>query len=164
VTLSNPFGFDLDLSNTILSITGIEFNAIPTATTILSYDTLSLRLMGTLLEIGNLIIRGCIIKITGFAEQEFLNEKPPVEKVIEKDTFESERYKHTGLSALYKQVSHPIESTTTITTELIQLIKVYRVLLKHIKSNRIFKSKITSFIFSIRCEGHIKKIYLKLSF
>lgn len=64
------------------------------------------RLMGTPLKTGSLVIRGCIIKITGFAEQEFLNEKQQAEKVLDKKAspvvVESERYKYTGLSALYK--------------------------------------------------------------
>lgn len=59
--------------------------------------------MGTPLETGALIIRGCIIKITGFAEQEFLNEKQEVKKVeqpknskdIVQQSIELERYKYT---------------------------------------------------------------------
>jgi hypothetical protein len=85
------------------STSGIEFLAIPTATTITANDTLTLRLMGTPLETGSLVIRGCIIKITGFAEQEFMNEKQEVKKVeqpknskdIIQQSIESERYKYT---------------------------------------------------------------------
>jgi hypothetical protein len=58
--------------------------------------------MGTPLETGSLVIRGCIIKITGFAEQEFLNEKPEIKKVeqpknskdIIQPSKESERFKY----------------------------------------------------------------------
>jgi len=67
-------------SNNKGSTSGIEFSAIPTATTIPANETLALRLMGTPLETGSLVIRGCFIKITGFAEQEFLNEKQEVKK------------------------------------------------------------------------------------
>ena len=59
--------------------------------------------MGTPLETGLLVIRGCIIKITGFAEQEFLNEKQEIKKVeqpknskdIIQQSKESERFKYT---------------------------------------------------------------------
>ncbi|KAL9548722.1 hypothetical protein PS6_006462 [Mucor atramentarius] len=106
VVLTNPFGFDLELSNVVLSTSGIEFSAIPTAITIPANETLALRLMGTPLETGSLIIRGCIIKITGFAEQEFLNEKQEVKKIeqpknskdIVQQSIESERYKYTQVN------------------------------------------------------------------
>lgn len=38
--------------------------------------------MGTPEETGTLIIRGCLIQIVGFSEQEFLN-SPPVKKTPE---------------------------------------------------------------------------------
>lgn len=116
VVLTNPFGFDLELSNIILSTSGIEFSAVPTAATIPANETMSLRLMGTPLETGALVIRGCIIKITGFAEQEFLSEKP-VEAVTAQtekanSLVESERYKHTGLAVLFN-ATLPLPTTTS---------------------------------------------------
>lgn len=42
------------------------------STTIPAYGTHSLRLTGTPEESGTLVIRGCSIRIVGFAEQEFL--------------------------------------------------------------------------------------------
>ena len=55
-----------------ISTTGIPFNAVPSTATIPANGTLSLRLTGTPEETGTLSVRGCIIKIVGFAEQEFL--------------------------------------------------------------------------------------------
>jgi hypothetical protein len=88
--------------------------------------------MGTPLETGSLIIRGCIIKITGFAEQEFLNEKQQAEKVADKksspsEIVESERYKYTGLSALYKTstlASIPGESEVIASQQLQETLNV----------------------------------------
>lgn len=54
------------------------------------------------METGSLVIRGCTIKITGFAEQEFLNEKQRTEQVQEKENkvmslVESKRHKYRYL-------------------------------------------------------------------
>lgn len=101
MVLTNPFGFDLELSNIELSTSGIDFSPIPTAVTIPANETLSVKMMGTPLAIGTLVIRGCIIKITGFAEQEFLYEKqvhkveqPKNSKEIVQQAKESERFKY----------------------------------------------------------------------
>ncbi|KAI8373047.1 TRAPP II complex [Radiomyces spectabilis] len=72
VTLCNPFGFDLELQHITLSTAGVPFSAIPTSANIPANGTLTLRMTGTPHETGVLIIRGCYIKIVGFAEQEFL--------------------------------------------------------------------------------------------
>lgn len=53
----------------------MDFSPVPVAASIPANDSIVLRLMGTPLKTGDLYIRGCIIKITGFAEQEFLIEK-----------------------------------------------------------------------------------------
>lgn len=50
----------------------MAFNAVPASATIPANGTLVLRLTGTPEEVGTLVIRGCTIKIIGFAEQEFL--------------------------------------------------------------------------------------------
>jgi hypothetical protein len=48
---------------------------VPTALIIPANDTVHVPLMGTPEETGTLIIRGCLIQIIGFAEQEFLVEE-----------------------------------------------------------------------------------------
>lgn len=58
--------------NNHLSTTGIAFNAVPAAITIPANATIQMTLMGTPEETGTLVIRGCLVQITGFAEQEFL--------------------------------------------------------------------------------------------
>lgn len=54
------------------STSGVSFNAIPTAAIIPANATVDLPLTGIPLEIGTLTIRGCLIQIAGFTEQEFL--------------------------------------------------------------------------------------------
>lgn len=103
----------------VCSTSGIEFSSIPTAASIPANDSLVVRLMGTPLETGSLVIRGCIIKITGFAEQEFLNEKQQVEKVSAVSV-ESERFKYNGLSALYNTSTDRVEKSSTPAAEAIQ--------------------------------------------
>ena len=56
----------------IYSTTGVPFNAVSATATIPANGTLNLRLTGTPEETGTLVVRGCMIKIVGFAEQEFL--------------------------------------------------------------------------------------------
>ncbi|KAI7862240.1 TRAPP II complex [Spinellus fusiger] len=88
VVLSNPFSFDLDVQNVVLSTSGVPFTAAPASMIIPANGTMSIKLMGVPEETGVLIVRGCLIKIVGFAEQEFLvdleqkkssNELKPVE-------------------------------------------------------------------------------------
>lgn len=45
---------------------------MPAAVTIPANATLQMTLMGTPEATGTLVIRGCLVQITGFAEQEFL--------------------------------------------------------------------------------------------
>lgn len=54
------------------STSGIAFTAVPTAVTIPANTTIFLQLMGTPEETGTLTVRGCMIQIIGFSEQEFL--------------------------------------------------------------------------------------------
>lgn len=54
----------------------MKFHAVPTAVTIPANATIFIQLMGTPEETGTLIIRGCMIQIIGFSEQEFLIDHP----------------------------------------------------------------------------------------
>lgn len=54
------------------STSGIAFNAVSTAATIPANATVQVPLTGTPEQTGTLVIRGCLIQIIGFAEQEFL--------------------------------------------------------------------------------------------
>ncbi|KAI8075820.1 TRAPP II complex [Gilbertella persicaria] len=177
--LTNPFGFDLELSNIVLSTSGIEFSAVPTAATIPANDTLVVRLMGTPLETGLLVIRGCIIKITGFAEQEFLNEKQETKKVeqpknskdIVQQSKESERFKYTGLQALCK--SSGIENTTSnekveqqLTLNVIEdqpLLKIKSTSLLH-GAVMLFEGEMKHITIDVENIGNIPVDFLTLSF
>ncbi|KAG2204837.1 hypothetical protein INT47_004112 [Mucor saturninus] len=100
VTLINPFGFDLELQNIMLSTSGVAFSAVPTAVTIPANATIFIQLMGTPEEAGTLVIRGCMIQIIGFSEQEFLidhQEKKSPENVINEHFI---KIKHCGLDAM----------------------------------------------------------------
>ncbi|KAI8343814.1 TRAPP II complex [Blakeslea trispora] len=162
--LTNPFGFDLELTNIVLSTSGIEFSAVPTAATIPANDTLVIRLMGTPLETGLLVIRGCIIKITGFAEQEFLNEKQEVKKVeqpknnkdIVQQSKESERFKYTGLQALCK--TPDMENNDTNTPSATE--KSEQLALNVIEDQPLLKIKSTSLLHGavMLFEGEMKHI------
>lgn len=56
----------------VCSTCGIAFNSTPTALTIPANATVHVPLTGVPEETGTLIIRGCLIQIIGFVEQEFL--------------------------------------------------------------------------------------------
>ncbi|CAG8555401.1 15541_t:CDS:10 [Funneliformis mosseae] len=79
VTLANPFAFDMEIQN------------------------ISVRISGTPTESGELIVRGCKIKVHGCLEQEFCLFLPPNEEEIkkkERDEEYSKRIKKCGLAAL----------------------------------------------------------------
>ncbi|KAG1052966.1 hypothetical protein G6F43_004920 [Rhizopus delemar] len=178
VSLSNPFGFDLELSNIILSTSGVEFSPVPAAATIPANDTLTIRLMGTPLETGALTIRGCIIKITGFAEQEFLNEKQKTEQVKEKENkvmslVESKRHKYSGLQALYKAPTLDLDmrhdNAQESQYEQINVIEDQPLL--KIKSSSLlhgavmlFEGEMTRIHIQIENIGHIPVDFITLSF
>ncbi|KAI9475700.1 MAG: TRAPP II complex [Benjaminiella poitrasii] len=183
VILTNPFGFDLELSNVVLSTSGVEFSSVPTAATIPANDTLVLRLMGTPLEIGPLVIKGCIIKITGFAEQEFLNEKPKIQKVaqqkntkeVAQQANESRRFKFSGLQALYRSYSEldklttEAESTDTVQQETLNVIEDQPLL--KIKSTSLlhgavmlFEGEMTHIRINVENIGNIPVDFITLSF
>lgn len=62
----------MDSTWQVTSTSGVPFNAIPATATIPANGALTMRLTGTPEETGTLTVRGCIVKIAGFAEQEFL--------------------------------------------------------------------------------------------
>ncbi|KAI8991231.1 TRAPP II complex [Mycotypha africana] len=72
VVMTNPFDFDLDIHTLVLSTSGVSFSSVPSVAVVPANDSVELILTGTPLETGALIIRGCRVKIMGFAEQEFL--------------------------------------------------------------------------------------------
>ncbi|CAO3633171.1 unnamed protein product [Mucor hiemalis] len=100
VTLINPFGFDLELQNIILSTTGVAFNAVPAAVTIPANATLQMTLMGTPEATGTLVIRGCLVQITGFAEQEFLVDQEVKKSPEDGSNDTVVKIKHSGLKAI----------------------------------------------------------------
>ncbi|KAI8647021.1 TRAPP II complex [Parasitella parasitica] len=182
VALANPFGFDLELSNIVLSTSGIKFSAVSTAATIPANDTLSLKLAGTPLETGSLIIRGCIIKITGFAEQEFMNEKQDVKKVeqpknskdIIQQSIESERFKYTGLQALSqrpdqrqtpseKKIIENIQQEGLNVIEDQPLLKIKSTSLLH-GAVMLFEGEMTHISIQVENIGNIPVDFLTLSF
>ncbi|KAG1116027.1 hypothetical protein G6F42_013796 [Rhizopus arrhizus] len=165
VVLTNPFGFDLELSNVVLSTSGIEFSAIPTAITIPANETLALRLMGTPLETGSLIIRGCIIKITGFAEQEFLNEKQ--ENQSDTSTSAFKHYLKDRIQANQKLSEK--ESTDAAQQESLNviddqpLLKIKSTSLLH-GAVMLFEGEMTHLSIQVENIGNIPVDFLTLSF
>ncbi|KAG2221446.1 hypothetical protein INT45_005251 [Circinella minor] len=168
VTLTNPFGFDLELQNVTLSTTGIPFNAVPSTATIPANGTLSLRLTGTPEETGTLSVRGCIIKIVGFAEQEFLVDYSQKSKEA-KDTRNGRsssskedqpkneliKLKHSGLNAL--QTSRKRE-----TSDELKPIQFYE--LNVIDDQPLLKIKSTSLLHDavMLYEGEMTHILIEL--
>lgn len=128
--------------------------------------------MGTPLETGALIIRGCIIKITGFAEQEFLNEKQQVEKVVNSTLVESERFKYSGLSALYNTPSETTEKPPTA-PQIVQeslnviedqpLLKISSTSLLH-GAVMLFEGEIQHISIEVENIGNIPVDFITLSF
>ncbi|CAI2177789.1 1503_t:CDS:10 [Funneliformis geosporum] len=72
VTLANPFAFDMEIQNISVSTDGIAFTPNSISTTILANTSITLRISGIPTEPGELIVRGCKIKVHGCLEQEFL--------------------------------------------------------------------------------------------
>ncbi|CAO3597656.1 unnamed protein product [Absidia cylindrospora] len=108
VTLTNPFGFDLELQNAMLSTSGVPFTPVPMSATIPAYGTTSLRLTGTPNESGTLVIRGCTIRIVGFAEQEFIYNITPKKQDYDNHNNSNQqptndqfvKFKYSGLRAI----------------------------------------------------------------
>ncbi|CAG8520418.1 10913_t:CDS:10, partial [Ambispora gerdemannii] len=71
VTLANPFAVDLEIQSISISTNGINFKPNIMSTSIPANTSVTLRLSGTPKEAGELVIRGCKIKVYGCSEQEF---------------------------------------------------------------------------------------------
>ncbi|CAG8455040.1 13226_t:CDS:10 [Acaulospora morrowiae] len=103
VTLANPFSFDLDIQSISVSTEGVGFVPNPMVTVITANTSVTLRISGTPTEPGQLIVRGCKIKVHGCLEQEFCVYLPPNEEEIKKKEREEEyskRIKKCGLAVL----------------------------------------------------------------
>ncbi|CAB4432069.1 unnamed protein product [Rhizophagus irregularis] len=103
VTLANPFAFDLDIQSISISTDGVAFTPNTMSITILANTSITLRLLGTPTEPGELIVRGCKIKVHGCLEQEFCVYLPPSDEEIkrkEKEEEYSKRIKKCGLAVL----------------------------------------------------------------
>ncbi|KAI8972379.1 TRAPP II complex [Pilobolus umbonatus] len=171
VHFTNPFGFDLELTNIVLSTTGIRFSTIPNAAVIPANDSITIRLMGIPLETGSLVIKGCVIKITGFAEQEFLIEKMAKGKPTELKSVESKRYKYSGLQSLYKpseqemqeqlQVEYAQEVLNVIEDQ--PLLKIKSTSLLH-GAIMLFEGEMKNVSIEVENIGNIPVDFLTLSF
>ncbi|KAF9427066.1 hypothetical protein BGZ94_005533 [Podila epigama] len=107
VTLTNPHGIDLDVQEIRLSTAGVEFEAIPTSTTIPAQTTVSIKVSGIPKGPGELWIRGCMVQIAHCAEQEFFvtNPRTGAEKVVGQQD-------KAGSEALVRSKKRGLESFT----------------------------------------------------
>ncbi|GAA5816543.1 hypothetical protein MFLAVUS_010073 [Mucor flavus] len=170
VTLINPFGFDLELQNIILSTSGVAFDAVPTALTIPANATVFVPLMGTPEETGTLIIRGCLIQIVGFSEQEFLIE-PQVKKSPE-DTSNDNfvKIKHCGLDAIKSSRKKEITGDSNVSKfyelEAIDdqpLLKIKRTSMMH-GAVMLYEGEVTHITMELENIGNIAVDFITLSF
>ncbi|KAH8919350.1 hypothetical protein BT69DRAFT_498321 [Atractiella rhizophila] len=72
VTLHNPFLFSLDIEKVSLCTSGVSFSSEPISVTIPPASYHPVRISGTPLEAGELVIKGCDIKLVGCAPQQFI--------------------------------------------------------------------------------------------
>ncbi|KAJ1562237.1 Trafficking protein particle complex subunit 9, partial [Nowakowskiella sp. JEL0078] len=74
VILANPYAFDLEIHTIVLKTSGVEFIPDPVQTVIpAECKIFPLRLSGTPLESGTLVIHGCTVRILGgFVEEDVL--------------------------------------------------------------------------------------------
>ncbi|KAK9764972.1 hypothetical protein K7432_007067 [Basidiobolus ranarum] len=100
ITLVNPFAFDLEISSIRLSTEGISFNSIASASIIPSGSSISLKLSGIPQASGDLILRGCLIRLFGCAEEEFLLHKSRERKNEDKWKIELDHLKRVKQSGL----------------------------------------------------------------
>lgn len=70
VTLHNPFEIALEYESVRLSTSGVAFDADPVQTAVPPGSYHTVRLTGTPLEAGNLIVRGCKLVLAGCVERE----------------------------------------------------------------------------------------------
>ncbi|ORX93503.1 Trs120-domain-containing protein [Basidiobolus meristosporus CBS 931.73] len=100
VNLVNPFAFDLDISSIRLSTEGVPFNSISSAAVVPSGSSISLRLSGVPQASGELVLRGCFIRLFGCAEEEFLLHKNREKKNEDKWKIELDHLKRVKQSGL----------------------------------------------------------------
>ncbi|KAI8375365.1 TRAPP II complex [Choanephora cucurbitarum] len=163
VSLLNPFGFDLELQNIVLSTSGVEFEAVPTGTTIPANATSQIQLMGTPKEAGVLIIRGCLIRIIGFAEQEFTVDSKST-KPIDCQT----KLKSSGLKALdlQKDKVKASEEEQFVTMDVIDdqpLLKIKRSSLLH-GAIMLFEGEVAHMTMDLENIGTVPIDFIALSF
>ncbi|KAG1393865.1 hypothetical protein G6F60_011238 [Rhizopus arrhizus] len=167
VTLTNPFGFDLELRNIILSTSGVAFFSVPTAISIPANATITMLLAGTPKETGILIIRGCKVQIVGFLEQEFLVE-PGSKELVDESVV---KIKKIGLNAI-KYRNRRAEPIEEIKQENFYNIKVVdeQPLLK-IKSTSLlhgaimlYEGEVAHITIEIENIGNIPVNFIRLSF
>ncbi|KAI7885172.1 Trs120-domain-containing protein [Lichtheimia hyalospora FSU 10163] len=181
VTLTNPFGFDLELQNVVLSTTGVPFNAVSATATIPANGTLNLRLTGTPEETGTLVVRGCMIKIVGFAEQEFLVDygqkqkkeaaKDPKNKRDDSNNkSEFIKLKHSGLSAIQssrkRETSNELRPVQFYELSVIEdqpLLKIKSTSLLH-DAVMLYEGEMTHISIELENIGNIPVDFASLSF
>ncbi|ORX53995.1 Trs120-domain-containing protein [Hesseltinella vesiculosa] len=176
VTLTNPFGFDLELQHVILSTTGVSFTPVATSATIPAHGTVSLRLTGTPQESGQLTVRGCIIRIVGFAEQEFLydegQKKQQDQPSISSRHRDVVKYKYSGLQAIEhaskKQVSDdaqtdPVAFYNVQVIDDQPLLKMTTTSLLH-GAVMLYEGEMTQIKMVVENIGHILVDFVTLSF
>ncbi|KAK4519974.1 uncharacterized protein ATC70_010218 [Mucor velutinosus] len=170
MTLVNPFGFDLELQSIALSTSGISFNAVSTAITIPANATMHVPLMGTPEETGTLIIRGCLIQIIGFAEQEFLvdNEVKKSPEDTSNDSFI--KIKRTGLDAIKtNRTRETLGDTSPITFYNLNviddqpLLKIKSTSLLH-GAVMLYEGEVTHITIELENIGNIAVDFITLSF
>ncbi|CAO3623534.1 unnamed protein product [Mucor fragilis] len=167
VTLANPFGFDLELQSIALSTSGIAFNAVSTAVTIPANATVHVPLMGTPQETGTLLIRGCLIQIIGFAEQEFLvdNEIKKSPEDTCSDNFV--KIKRTGLDAIKTNRTRgdisPIKFYDLNVIDDQPLLKIKSTSLLH-GAVMLYEGEVTHITIELENIGNIAVDFITLSF
>ncbi|ORX48573.1 Trs120-domain-containing protein [Hesseltinella vesiculosa] len=97
VSVTNPFGFELEMQSFRLSTSGVAFTSSPTSALLQGGKSTVLTVSGEPKEAGILLVHGCHIKILGFAEQEFTIDcaPPPIE-------LQASRMKSSGLAVRSK--------------------------------------------------------------
>ncbi|CAO3642865.1 unnamed protein product [Cunninghamella echinulata] len=181
VDLTNPFGFELELQNVSLSTSGLPFTPIPISVTIPAHGTITLRLMGIPEESGTLTIRGCIIRIVGFAEQEFLYDlsKKKIDQHSNHNSKNSQqshqqfiKYKYSGLQAIQKankkqeineDEPDPIEFYSVQVIDDQPLLKITSTSLLH-GAVMLYEGEMTHIKMEIENIGKIPVDFITLSF
>ncbi|KAI9025957.1 TRAPP II complex [Phycomyces nitens] len=178
VMLTNPFGFDLDVQNVVLSTSGVPFNPTPASVIIPANGTLTIRLAGIPEESGVLTIRGCLVKIVGFAEQEFLVDlgqkpKPKDSRDRKKDDQTKEEFvklKQSGLSALQsgrrRESSNelkPVEFYELTVIDDQPLLKIKSTSLLH-SAVMLYEGEMTHISIELENIGNIPVDFITLSF